>query len=199
MPAIPEIPCPVCRNPIPWEAWNSPLERPCFFCSARIAAQVFPAAMKGDVPPTASAAIVPGESSCFHHAARAAAVVCDGCGRFLCELCDIALGERHLCPACVEASGAKGGRSSELVNERLLWDEIALTFSLLPLLTCWCAIFTAPIAFPAVYYLTVRHWRSPSSVVPRTKIRFLLASGIATLGLLAWGAWIIVLVGGAQW
>ena len=50
------------------------------------------------------------------------------------------------------------------------------------ILIYWFTIFTAPV----VIYLTIRHWNSPSSIIPRTKIRFVLAFIIASLQIAGW-------------
>ena len=50
------------------------------------------------------------------------------------------------------------------------------------ILIYWFSIFTAPF----VIYLTVRHWKSPSSIIPRTKIRFVLAFIIASVQITGW-------------
>ena len=81
---------------------------------------------------------------------------CGRCGRFLCALCDLDIGGRHLCPACVAdgpplttATTASGERTAggELANERFLYDRMALTLAAAPLLFLWpVTLFTAPVA-----------------------------------------------------
>jgi hypothetical protein len=43
-------------------------------------------------------------------------------------------------------------------------------------------LFTAPLAI----YLTVRHWKTPSGIIPRTRIRFILAFLIAGFQIAGW-------------
>ena len=52
------------------------------------------------------------------------------------------------------------------------------------MLTVWLTILSAPMAI----YLSIRHWKSPSSIIPRTKVRFVAAIGLATLQI---GGWIL--------
>ena len=122
------------------------------------------------------------EAGCFYHAAKAAVVPCDACGRFLCGLCDIEYNGRHLCPACFE-KGKISGRIKTLTDQRICYDSIALTVALAPMLLIWPTIVTAPIA----WYLVVRHWNAPLSIIPRSKIRFVSAAFIATVQLMVWG------------
>jgi hypothetical protein len=117
------------------------------------------------------------EASCFYHPNKKAHIPCDNCGRFLCATCDIDMGGRHLCPVCLE-SGRKKKKLKNLERERTLWDSIALTASILPLLFCPAlCVFTVPY----VFYIIIRHWNTPLSVVPRTRIRFYIAGFCAIL------------------
>jgi len=76
----------------------------------------------------------------------------------------------EFCPSCL-ASGKKKGKIRNLENERFCHDGIALALALLPLLVWPFTVVTAPCA---IYY-SIRHWKSPGSILPRTKIRFILA------------------------
>ena len=114
------------------------------------------------------------EASCFYHAGSRAAIPCDQCGRFLCQLCDIEIGGRHLCPACFQAGVAE--RKIDLVEtRRTMYDSVALAFAVLPALLIWPVLVGAPAALWVVF----RRWRSPGSIVPRTRLRYYLAALIA--------------------
>ena len=71
---------------------------------------------------------------------------------------------------------------TNLENQRTCYDTLALLVASASMLLYWFTILTAPF----VIYLTVRHWNSPSSIIPRTKIRFVLAVTIAGLQLAVW-------------
>jgi hypothetical protein len=136
--------------------------------------------------------VVEGDSTCFYHPARKALLPCQGCGRFLCALCDCELNGTHFCPACLETGKTKG-KIKNLQNERPLYDTIALMFAVLPLVTLvfWIfTLFTAPIAL----VIAIVNWNAPRSIVHRTKIRFVLAIIFATLQIGAWGIGIYFLV-----
>ena len=70
----------------------------------------------------------------------------------------------------------------DLTRRRVLHDEIALSMAVLPLLAWPFTIATAPTAI----IWALRHWNSPTSILPRTKVRFLVAILIASLQIAAW-------------
>jgi hypothetical protein len=135
----------------------------------------FPAIRSGDTLQTDN------EAGCFYHPRKKAVVPCSACGRFVCDLCDVALNGQHLCPACFEKGKTKR-KIKSLENHRTCYDTIALMVATVSILIYWFSIFTAPF----VIYLTVRHWKSPSSIIPRTKIRFVLAFIIASVQITGW-------------
>jgi hypothetical protein len=135
-----------------------------------------------------------GESSCFYHPHKRAVLPCESCGRFLCSLCDVELSGQHLCPGCLE-TGKRKGRLEQLQNHRLRYDKIALGLAVLPVLliaTAWFTIVTAP----AAMFVAIRHWKSPSSLLTQSKVRFVVAMLIAGLQLAGWGWLVIVLLRG---
>jgi len=147
---------------------------------------VFPAFTRGLGPGKAGETLTDDQASCFYHAQKKAVIPCDHCGRFLCALCDVEWGGKHLCPACLEA-GKKKGKIVSLERHRLLYDSTALKIAVLPVITIWFTLVSAPIAL----YLAIRYWNSPMSLVRRTKIRFVLAMVISSLQILGWSTWFI--------
>jgi hypothetical protein len=162
---------------------NFPDLAPCPACGALIRVEIFPALLR---PPArgqgGEAIMVEGESSCFYHPQKKAVVPCQGCGRFLCALCDCELHGEHFCPACLEL-GRQKGRITRLENRRTLYDAVALSVAVLPLLIFYFTIITAPIAL----FIALRYWNAPRSIVHRTKVRLVLAIVLATLQILGWG------------
>jgi len=59
---------------------------------------------------------------------------------------------------------------------------MALRLAVFPLLLFWFTAITAPIAF----YLAIRHWKSPVSLVRRSKARFVAAMIISGVQILGW-------------
>jgi hypothetical protein len=184
--------CPGCRASLGEGMFNRPDFVPCPSCGAPLQVEICPALFR---PATrgrdGEPLMVEDESSCFYHPQKKAVVPCQGCGRFLCALCDCELHGEHFCPACLEV-GRQKGRIKRLENQRTLYDAIALSVAVLPLLIFYFTIITAPIAL----YLALRYWNAPRSIVHRTKIRLVLAIVLATLQILGWGVGIYLLVAG---
>jgi hypothetical protein len=93
---------------------------------------------------------------------------------------------QHLCPSCIE-SGRRKGTLTTFENRRLLWDNIALSTAVLPVVTLFFWFLTI-ITAPAALLLAVMGWRKPGSLAPRTKIRFVIAIGFSLLVLAGWAA-----------
>lgn len=110
------------------------------------------------------------EAACFYHAQNRASVPCDECGRFLCRLCDLEVDGRHLCPTCLNA-GVTTKKVTAFENRRTMYDTIALALSTFPILLFWPVTVSAPMAL----YYSIRYWRRPLSLVPRTRVRFVFA------------------------
>jgi hypothetical protein len=125
--------------------------------------------------------VTPEEAGCFYHPAKRAAVSCDGCGRFLCSLCDCAIGGQHLCPVCLE-SGRTKGKLKALQPKQLRWDNIALALAIFPMLFFYATLVTAP----AVIYITIRYARAPGRIPPLSAMRFVAAVIISLLQIAGW-------------
>ncbi|HEX9880369.1 MAG TPA: hypothetical protein VGB25_09265 [Candidatus Binatia bacterium] len=175
--------CTHCGAWLPKEVFNAPDLIGCPGCNVPIRVAVFPALFA--TPPAAQ---VPGplpgenEATCFYHDKKRALLPCDGCGRFLCALCDFDLSGQHLCPSCLAAGKRKGALKS-LENHRMLYDNVALGLAVLPALLLWPSIVTAPMAI----FMAFRYWNAPLSILPRTRIRYVLAIALAVPQIMGWG------------
>jgi hypothetical protein len=166
---------------------NQPDFAPCPACGVPLLTEVFPALFrKFSAGQSGQAILVEGESSCFFHPQKKAVLPCDSCGRFLCALCDCPLQGQHFCPACLEAGQTKG-KIKSLENQRTLYDRIALTIAILPLIIFYFTLVTAP----AALYIAIRYWNAPRSLLRRTRIRFIMAIVIALLEI---GGWAILFI-----
>ena len=177
------IHCLNCAHTIPDEYWNDRGETTCRGCSERVVARVFTAFSRAPSITEAARVQTEEESSCFYHPTNQAAIACDGCGRFLCALCDLDLDGRHLCPSCLER-GVAVEKAGSLEDRRTQYDTLALHLVTWPVITIWLPLFTAP----AALYLIVRHWRAPMSILPRSRARLWIALLLALIeigGLLA--------------
>jgi hypothetical protein len=154
----------------------------CPSCRALLRADVYPALYKSlPVGLSGQTLHMDKEASCFYHPRKKAVIPCSACGRFLCALCDVKFNGDHLCPACLEKGKTKR-KIKNLENHRTCYDTIALLIATVPMLIYWFTIITAPLTI----FLTVKFWKAPSSIVPRTKVRFILAALIAGLQITGW-------------
>ena len=177
------VTCTKCGFVLNEAMFNQPDWSPCPSCGLPLLVEVFPTLFNAPAPAQpAQSVVTEGEASCFYHPNKKAVLPCESCGRFLCALCDVELNGQHLCPACL-ASGQKKAKLSNLDNRRVLYDSLALTLALLPLLVWPFTLITAP----AALFVAIRYWRAPGSVVQRTKIRLILAMFFALAQMAGWG------------
>ena len=184
--------CTHCKTRLPARALNTGSLAACPGCGVLLRADVFPALAKPlDRGARGEALQLERQAACFYHPRKKAVVPCDVCGRFLCALCDVCLDGRHLCPTCLEKGKTGKQKIQNLEDQRTCYDSLALIAATVPMLIYWLTIFTAPLAL----YLTVRYWRSPSSITGRTKIRFILAAVIAGVQMGGWFVFFFKLFG----
>lgn len=174
--------CTKCGATLPPGMLNAGDASPCAQCGSLIRAEVFPAYFAAAPAAAAEVVLADAQAGCFFHPQKKAAVTCSSCGRFLCSLCDIELGGRHVCPLCLETGKSKR-KIRNLETERVMYDSIALSIAILPMLMFFVTIVTAPVS---IFY-SLRHWRSPLSILPRTRVRFVFAVLLSVLQLGGWG------------
>src|SRR5262249_1600812 len=97
----------------------------------------------------------------------------------------IELDGRHVCPSCFQS-----GASKTLETRRTMYDTIALALSSFPILLFWPVFLTAP----ASLFLIIRRWQTPLSIVPRPKIRFVLAAlfALAEIAVVVLFIWAVI-------
>jgi len=185
------IQCPACQAWLLDGAFNQPEWSPCPACGVPLQMEVFPALFRSRSPGQSGETImIEGESSCFYHPQKKAVRPCQGCGRFLCALCDCEFNGQHFCPACLEAGKAKG-KIKNLENQRTLYDSIALSLAIYPLLIYYFTLVTAPMAL----FVAIRYWNAPRSLVRRTRIRYVAAIVLASMQIAGWGLLFVFLAG----
>jgi hypothetical protein len=150
----------------------------CPRCLKEIQVVAFPALYRRLAPAATSSgeSALEGDSTCFYHPQKKAAVLCDSCGRFLCALCDVELEQQHLCPGCLE-TGARKKNIQSLERTRQLHGRTALVLSAIPVL------LTGPVAV----FMAIKYWNAPGSLVShrRWHTRVALVLGLVQTGLLA--------------
>ena len=187
--------CPSCGAALPVAARAPGASFPCPGCGAPTDLFLFPALVRPPANTIPAAASLPGDATCFHHPDRVAVVACVICGRFLCGLCDLDLGDRHVCATCLHAEHESGGPAGRRVSRFVQYDSLALALATIPILSLafW---FLSCLAAPAAAFLAVRFWRRPVSLLPRTKLRFVLALLIAAATIVGWGSILYVTANG---
>ncbi|GAB4341270.1 MAG: hypothetical protein Kow0099_17810 [Candidatus Abyssubacteria bacterium] len=177
-----QLECGKCKAPISLPLPEASVQTTCPICDAYIRIEAFPALLRrGAQGRRGETLTADDESSCYYHPAKKAVAVCEGCGRFLCSLCDIEMDGRHICSACIERGGGEGS-VKPLKNEVVRYDDIALTLAIIPMIFYCITIFTAP----AALYISIRHWNTPMSVLPRSRWRFVVAILLSVVQLAAW-------------
>lgn len=165
---------------------------PCASCGQPHRVELFPAWEHTERVPTEPQPVVADEAGCFYHGGSRAEASCSRCGRFLCSLCNLPLGDQHFCAPCLE-EGRHSGSMPEMVTGSTRWDVLVLLLALLPIVLLpmfYFSLFTAPLAL----FLGLFFWRRPVSLVPRHRGLFLvgMALALAQAGLWAAGIyWII--------
>ncbi len=183
------VQCPQCHAWLLEGVFNQPESSPCPACGVPLQVEVFPALFRRINPGQGGETIlVDGESGCFYHPQKKAVLPCQGCGRFLCALCDCELHGQHFCPACLETGRTKG-KIKSLENQRTLYDGIALSLAIYPLLIFYFTLVTAP----AALFVAIRYWNAPRSLVRRTKIRYVAAMVLASIQIAGWTALFVFL------
>lgn len=179
--AGPALPCPKCSRVLEPAAWHDAGSGRCPRCTVEFEFRGFPALRAGRTRVAAQAALVAEESVCFFHAENRAEVICGDCGRLLCAVCAIDFGGRVRCPSCVAV--VKQSDTAEAVAGRVLYDSIAFTLALLPLVIFPFTVVTAPVALGIVIY----GWDKPNSLVRGAgRWRLVVAGIFAVLEIAGW-------------
>ena len=153
--------------------------------------RAFPA-IHQDARGNAPEAIAGGEeAACYYHPRNRAVADCAECGRFLCALCELPMEGRRLCPNCVNTGLSRQALPSA-ETERRHYDSLALALATWPVLLFYFTIFTAP----AALYYVVRYWSRPPGILPRTRLRFVIAGVLAVLQIAGWIALVAAVASG---
>jgi len=170
------ITCPQCSQPIAPPTPGTETHLTCPGCAAEFEIYLFAEPIGTESPPAASKPASEGEATCFFHDDRLAERSCDQCGRFVCSVCDLELGGRHLCPSCIEAAMKPG--STSFVRGRARWDWIAFLVGVSPLLGGIFFWWALPITGAAAIFLSVLSFRKPPSLVTGHRPIIAISGGI---------------------
>lgn len=143
---------------------------------------LFPACIREKKTIRAEEILEEGQSSCFFHPKFPANAVCEVSGRMICDLCSTEWEGQTVSFEALKSLVAQGGsdKSKPLVVK---WDDVALALAVLPLLLWPITLITAP----AVLVVSIWHWRrGPTSIVRRSRWRYIVAVLLATLQIIGW-------------
>jgi hypothetical protein len=170
-------PCPKCKTPL--DGIDDRGEGACGSCATALTYMMFPA--RNRTKPVARAVrSVDGDATCFFHVQNQAASVCEGCGRYVCVVCEVPSEDgRKLCPPCL-SSGRK--KVAAKADEVVVYGSLATTMALLPILMWPLTLVTAPIAL----FLAIYGWKKPRSLIHPGSARFIVAMVLAVLQIGGW-------------
>lgn len=131
------------------------------------------------------------EAACFYHEGKKAEQLCDDCGRFLCSLCTLPIGQDTLCASCLEIRRKNETGDHRFKSRVVRFDKLAIGLSLIPLiiyfpLTC--------ITAPASLFVAIRYWKENVGLVSGIRFRMVLAISLGVLQIAGWVIGISLLV-----
>jgi hypothetical protein len=174
--------CSKCKTTLIGGVFNRPDFTPCPSCAAPLQVEIFPAFFRPAAAPTVGEVVMlEGESSCFYHPQKKATVGCEGCGRFICALCDCVLNAQHFCPSCLEAGKTKK-RIKSLEDKRTRYDNLALALAIYPILIFYFTLITAP----ATLFIVIAHWKTPLGLTQGSRAKLAIAGVLAVLQIIGW-------------
>jgi hypothetical protein len=177
----PALPCPSCKRVLEAHSWDDANGGLCRGCQAEFEFFPFPALTAVRTKAVPQSAVLAEDSVCFFHAENRAESICEDCGRLLCSVCTVEFGGRKQCPSCIAAS--KSSDAAPAVRGRTLYDGIALSLALLPLLVWPLTAVTSGAALGMVIY----GWKKPGSIVRGTsRVRLIVAGFFALCEIIAW-------------
>ena len=193
------VACPACGFGLAPDALARENEIACPQCRAVLSGGFFPAFWSPEATGSGMADRADdGDAVCFFHPENRAALSCERCGRFICAVCDMPLGVRHLCPTCL-SSGLGAEKFPELVVGRFLWASTALLLGLGPLLLfIFWPVFI--VTGPAAVFCALFGWKRPGSL-PRGRRRWaaVLGLGLGLLQLAIWIGFLLLLSNSPAW
>jgi len=167
----------------------------CFHCRTAFELETFPAQWRRVQAGRAGELVTGEEAACYVHTDRRAEAACDGCGRFMCALCEVRVGEQRLCVACLDG-GRRAGRLVQVERSRTLFARVAVRVALFGLVL---GPFAPAAGLSAIVLAIVGLTRPPSVTGRRylgSAVFALLLGSVLTLGWLWW--WMMMFGGSGE-
>lgn len=175
----PALPCPKCQRSLEPLSWHSDAAGNCRRCGVDFEFTGFPALTATRVHVGPKAVLAAEHATCFFHVENQAETVCASCGRFLCTVCAIEFDGRKLCPTCVASASSTAVVAA---SRRTLYDGIALSLALVPILIWPITVVTSPLALGFVIFA----WRKPRSLVASGRGKLVWAAILSGLQIIGW-------------
>lgn len=174
--------CNALLNPVQLAAAGGQVQ--CQACKRRSTVLAMPSLLENRAakpPPPPVDPPAEGEAACFYSPNRRATKECSHCGVLISDIWAAQWGSKSVCLKCLDHLRAKG-QDAHFQTKRILWDNVALIMALVPLTVVfwWVSFITAP----AAIFTALWHWNSPRSLVPRSRLRLIIALllGLAQVG-----------------
>lgn len=184
MPHGPSPACLKCGKNIPWHVVNPAGSTRCPHCKRPQRIFVFAAAYRAlfDDRPGGREALQE-EATCYFFPDRRADYVCAISGRFICEKAATDWeGQKVSVDSLLRLREQEG--TEKLQTKSILYDDIALSLAIFPILFFPFTLFS----IPTVFYLAIRYWRAgPTSLLRRSRWRYLLAILLTLPQIVVWG------------
>lgn len=173
------VKCPRCTYPLSVERYNKKggAYQECRSCRSKFSVFAFQALYRRPQKSDEAVAADLDDSTCFYHADKKAEHLCDDCGRFLCSLCSLPLGDETVCSSCLELRRSGKGMHA-LAPRQIRYDKLAQLLMVFSLISMVCLWFTLVIPIGLALgsmYVAFRYWKGPQGLARAYKLRMILA------------------------
>ena len=197
--------CPACSSSLPDHLFQGQAEARCPSCQKIILGRLFPALWKQHEvkPPSLPSQPQEGEAACFYSPNRVATKTCEHCGVFISDAWAAKWGDMTVCLKCIENLRTKS-KDLRFESGRTLWDNVALTLVVTPLILAVLLLATfigyffsivlllaTIVTAPAAIFVSLRFWKAPRSLVPRGPWRLAMALFVSFTLI---GLWVVAIV-----
>ena len=185
---VANLSCPQCSESLAVSLFISGEPVQCPACNSQVEAYIFPELHRDPSSRPGIHLAQEHEAVCYFHSRYRATNPCDKCGRFLCEICVITVGNRQLCAECLSQL-RKQRNETGLVHHAALFDNVALFLVTAPVVTVFFCVFTI-VSAPCSLFLSFYYWSRQWTLVPRSRLRFGIAI-LFSIMLIAFWAYVI--------
>lgn len=190
-----DVKCPNCTYPLDAELYNQTTDLiECNSCHSKITVQALPALYRKVVKSAEGLKAQLDDAVCFYHAKKKAEQLCNDCGRFLCGLCTLPIGEELLCSSCLELRRKQEFGQHQLKPRQMRYDKLAIGLTIIPLIIYFpITIITAP----AALFISIRFWRKKLEFAPGMRGRMVFSLIFSSLLIIGWIFLISFMIWGA--